>query len=66
MEKDLYCFAGCLGITLSYHRQISHRSFQTPKWLEYFFAYCGVLAVQVIAHSSLSDLLLESQNILEA
>lgn len=36
----------CLGITLSFHRQLSHRSFQTPKWLEYVFAYCGVLAVQ--------------------
>lgn len=41
-----YFVSGCLGITLSYHRQLSHRSFQTPKWLEYFFAYCGVLAVQ--------------------
>jgi hypothetical protein len=38
--------AGCLGITLSYHRQLSHRSFTTPKWLEYTLAYCGVLAVQ--------------------
>ena len=36
----------CLGITLSFHRQLSHRSFQTPKWLEYVLAYCGVLAVQ--------------------
>lgn len=41
-----YFVTGCLGITLSFHRQLSHRSFQTPKWLEYFFAYCGVLAVQ--------------------
>ncbi len=38
--------AGCLGITLSFHRQLSHRSFATPKWLEYALAYCGVLAVQ--------------------
>lgn len=36
-----------MGITLSFHRQISHRSFSTPKWLEYALAYCGVLAVQV-------------------
>lgn len=41
-----YFISGCLGITLSYHRQLSHRSFQTPKWLEYILAYCGVLAVQ--------------------
>ena len=42
----MYFITGCLGITLSYHRQLSHRSFTTPKWLEYVFAYCGVMAVQ--------------------
>jgi len=41
-----YIVTGCFGITLSYHRQLSHRSFQTPKWLEYLIAYCGVLAIQ--------------------
>lgn len=41
-----YFVTGCLGITTSYHRQLSHRAFQTPKWLEYALAYCGVLAVQ--------------------
>ncbi|CAL8466841.1 g6377 [Coccomyxa elongata] len=41
-----YFITGCLGITLSFHRQLSHRSFTTPKWLEYALAYCGVLAVQ--------------------
>uniref|UniRef100_A0A061R7R8 Stearoyl-CoA desaturase (Delta-9 desaturase) n=1 Tax=Tetraselmis sp. GSL018 TaxID=582737 RepID=A0A061R7R8_9CHLO len=41
-----YFITGCLGITLSYHRQLSHRSFRTPKWLEYALAYCGVLSVQ--------------------
>ncbi|KAG1658363.1 hypothetical protein FOA52_005744 [Chlamydomonas sp. UWO 241] len=42
----MYFVSGCLGITLSYHRQLSHRAFQTPKWLEYTLAYCGVLAAQ--------------------
>nr|GMD92496.1 palmitoyl-monogalactosyldiacylglycerol delta-7 desaturase, chloroplastic-like [Ipomoea batatas] len=42
----LYIVTG-LGITLSYHRNLSHRSFKLPKWLEYFFAYCGVHALQV-------------------
>ena len=41
-----YFLTGCLGITLSFHRQLAHKSFRTPKWLEYFFAYCGALAVQ--------------------
>jgi stearoyl-CoA desaturase (delta-9 desaturase) len=42
----MYFISGCLGITLSYHRQLSHKSFQTPKWLEYALAYCGVIAVE--------------------
>ena len=43
----LYVITGLLGITLSFHRNLSHRSFKLPKWLEYFFAYCGVQALQV-------------------
>lgn len=42
----LYFATGLLGICLSYHRNLSHRSFKLPKWLEYFCAYCGVLALQ--------------------
>ena len=38
---------GGLGITVSYHRNLAHRSFKVPKWLEYLFAYCGLLAIQV-------------------
>ena len=41
-----YFVTGCLGITLSFHRQLAHKSFKTPKWLEYVFAYFGALAVQ--------------------
>lgn len=41
-----YFVSGCLGITLSYHRMLSHKSFTCPKWLEYTLAYCGVLAAQ--------------------
>ncbi|XP_038713625.1 palmitoyl-monogalactosyldiacylglycerol delta-7 desaturase, chloroplastic-like [Tripterygium wilfordii] len=42
----LYVITGLLGITLSFHRNLSHRSFKLPKWLEYSVAYCGVLALQ--------------------
>ena len=35
-----------LGVTLSYHRQLTHKSFVTPKWLEYFFSLCGVMAIE--------------------
>ncbi|KAJ6844284.1 palmitoyl-monogalactosyldiacylglycerol delta-7 desaturase, chloroplastic isoform X1 [Iris pallida] len=42
----LYFLTGMLGITLSYHRHLSHRSFKLPKWLEYTFAYLGAQAGQ--------------------
>jgi fatty-acid desaturase len=42
----LYVITGMLGITLSFHRNLSHKSFKLPKWLEYTFAYCGVQALQ--------------------
>ncbi|XP_058734391.1 palmitoyl-monogalactosyldiacylglycerol delta-7 desaturase, chloroplastic-like [Vicia villosa] len=42
----LYAVTGLFGITLSFHRNLSHKSFKLPKWLEYFFAYCGVHAIQ--------------------
>lgn len=41
-----YFVTGCMGITFSFHRQLSHRAFTTPKWLEYFMAYCGTQAIQ--------------------
>jgi sn-1 stearoyl-lipid 9-desaturase len=37
---------GGLGITLGWHRMVTHRSFQTPKVLEYFFVLCGALACE--------------------
>ncbi|PRQ52692.1 putative acyl-CoA desaturase [Rosa chinensis] len=39
-------FVTCVSITLSFHRNLAHRSFKLPKWLEYSFAYCGVLSLQ--------------------
>jgi sn-1 stearoyl-lipid 9-desaturase len=42
----LYWVTGGLGITLGWHRLVTHRSFQTPKWLEYFLVFCGTLSVQ--------------------
>lgn len=42
----LYVVTG-LGVTLGFHRSLAHRSFKLPRWLEYFFVYCGVLTLQV-------------------
>lgn len=38
--------SGGLGVTLCYHRLLTHRSFKTPKWLEYLLAVCACLAWQ--------------------
>ena len=35
-----------VGITVGFHRLLTHRSFQTPKPLEYTFAVLGSMAVQ--------------------
>jgi stearoyl-CoA desaturase (delta-9 desaturase) len=37
---------GGVGITLGFHRLVSHRSFKVPKLLEYFLVLCGTLACQ--------------------
>ena len=34
------------GIGLGYHRLHTHRSYKTPKLVEYFFAVCGCLTLQ--------------------
>jgi sn-1 stearoyl-lipid 9-desaturase len=42
----LHWFVGGLGITLGYHRLLTHRSFKTHQWLEYILATIGCLAVE--------------------
>ncbi len=42
----MYWVTACLGVTLGYHRLLSHRAFQVPRWLERFFATCGALSCQ--------------------
>jgi stearoyl-CoA desaturase (delta-9 desaturase) len=42
----LYWLTACIGITLGCHRLVAHRSFEVPKWLEYFFVFCGTLSCQ--------------------
>lgn len=42
----LHWFLGSIGICLGYHRLLSHRSFQVPKWLEYTIALIGASALQ--------------------
>ena len=35
-----------LGVTIGYHRLISHRTFACPKWVEYFWVMGGYLAFE--------------------
>ena len=42
----LYWFTGGVGITLCYHRLLTHRSFKTPRWFEYVLSAIGCLAWQ--------------------
>lgn len=42
----LYIVTGMLGITLGYHRLLTHRSFKAPRWVERTLATFGVLALQ--------------------
>src|SRR3954454_21443341 len=49
--SDLAIMAGmyaltCLGVTLGYHRLLTHRSFQTYKGVQYALAIVGSMAVQ--------------------
>lgn len=42
----LFWLSGGIGITLCYHRLLTHRSFKTPKWFEYLLVLIGTLAWQ--------------------
>ncbi len=39
-------FFGLLGMTLGYHRLLTHRGFTCPLWLEHFFSLLGVCCLQ--------------------
>jgi fatty-acid desaturase len=42
----MYFVTGCLGITLTYHRLLAHRTFAVPKWLERGLTTLAALAMQ--------------------
>ena len=45
----------CLGVTLGFHRLLTHRSFQTYKWLQYGVAAIGSMSVQGPVMSWVAD-----------
>ncbi len=42
----LWVIAVNMGIGMGYHRLLTHRGYRTPKWVEYFLAVCGTLALE--------------------
>src|SRR3989440_7604232 len=40
----LYWMSLSLGIGMGYHRLLTHRSFEPPKWIEYLLAVCDISA----------------------
>jgi sn-2 palmitoyl-lipid 9-desaturase len=42
----LHWLLGSIGICLGYHRLLTHRSFQVPRFLEYAITFLGALALQ--------------------
>lgn len=37
----VYFLTGCFGMTMTYHRLLSHKSWNAPKWFEKFGTLCG-------------------------
>ena len=42
----LYVLAINVGIGMCYHRLLTHRGYQVPKWLEYAMAVCATLSLE--------------------
>ncbi len=41
-----YVVLNMLGVTIGYHRLLTHRGFTCPKWMEHGLALCGVCTLQ--------------------
>ena len=42
----LYVLAINVGIGMCYHRLLTHRGYQTPKWIEYLMTVCATLSLE--------------------
>lgn len=42
----LYWISLSFGIGMGYHRLLTHRGYQCPKWFEYFLTVCATLALE--------------------
>src|SRR5277367_3217482 len=42
----LFWLTAIMGVGMCYHRLLTHRSFKTPKWVEYLLTICAVSAME--------------------
>jgi fatty-acid desaturase len=41
----IYFITGCLGVTMTFHRLLSHKSWKAPSWFYYFGSVAGVWGI---------------------
>lgn len=41
----VYFFTGCVGMSITFHRLLTHRSFKTSKLFEYFGTFCATVGL---------------------
>lgn len=41
----VYFFNGCIGMTMTYHRLLSHKSFEAPRWFKVFGTLCATIGL---------------------
>jgi fatty-acid desaturase len=41
----VYFITGCLGVTMTFHRLLSHKSWKAPRWFYYFGSITGVWGI---------------------
>src|SRR5882762_9621785 len=42
----LWWISASLGVGIGFHRLLTHRGYKTPKLVEYFITFCGLLALE--------------------
>lgn len=42
----VYFLTGCFGMTMTFHRLLTHRSWAAPKWFEYLGTFLGTVGLQ--------------------
>lgn len=41
----VYFFTGCIGMSVTFHRLLTHKSFKAPAWFEVFGTFCATIGL---------------------